>query len=88
MPHLSARLHRLIRPALIVAAFGCPSSSAADLPPVIRSAHSGPWSAADTWEGGKVPAAGARVQIRHRPRVVYDVQVRRGRSAPSTSPAR
>ena len=26
---------------------------------VLRSARSGPWSAAATWEGGKVPAAGA-----------------------------
>ncbi len=27
--------------------------------PVIRSAGSGPWSAPATWEGGKVPGAGA-----------------------------
>jgi hypothetical protein len=39
-----------------------------------RSARSGPWSAADTWEGGKVPAAAARVQIRSGHRVLYDVQ--------------
>jgi len=42
-------------------------------PAVIRSAGSGPWSAATTWEGGKVPAAGARVLIREGHRVVYDV---------------
>lgn len=40
---------------------------------VIRSAANGPWSAASTWEGGKVPAAGAKVLIRSPHRVVYDV---------------
>jgi hypothetical protein len=44
------------------------------LPPVIRSAGSGPWSAPATWEGGKVPGAGARVLIRPGHQVVYDVQ--------------
>src|SRR3954468_3533974 len=43
-------------------------------PPVIRSARSGPWSAADSWEGGRVPAAGARVLVRTRHTVVYDVR--------------
>ena len=33
-------------------------------PPLLRSAASGPWSAAATWEGGQLPQAGARVQIR------------------------
>src|SRR5438046_534173 len=28
--------------------------------PLIRSARSGPWSASATWEGGRVPGAGAR----------------------------
>ena len=32
-------------------------------PPIIRSAAGGPWSASATWEGGKVPGAGARVLI-------------------------
>jgi len=41
---------------------------------LLRSARSGPWSAAATWEGGKVPAAGARVQIRTGHRVEYDVR--------------
>jgi hypothetical protein len=40
--------------------------------PLIRSATSGPWTAAATWEGGKVPAAGARVQIREGHVVAYD----------------
>jgi hypothetical protein len=40
---------------------------------VIRTAKSGAWSAAATWEGGKVPSAGARVVIRTGHRVSYDV---------------
>src|SRR5205807_1533630 len=40
------------------------ADKAADSPKLIRSARSGPWSAPATWEGGKLPAAGARVQIR------------------------
>jgi hypothetical protein len=41
---------------------------------LIRSARSGPWSAAKTWEGGKVPGAAARVQVRQEHTVVYDVR--------------
>ena len=40
---------------------------------LIRSGQSGAWSAPATWEGGKVPAAGARVQVRAGHAVVYDV---------------
>src|SRR5262249_50726997 len=42
--------------------------------PLIRSAHSGAWSSPSTWQGGQVPAAGSRVQIRGGHRVLYDVQ--------------
>lgn len=42
--------------------------------PLIRSAQNGPWSAVATWEGGKVPGAGARVQVREGHAVVYDMQ--------------
>jgi hypothetical protein len=45
-----------------------------EAPPLIRSAKSGAWSAGDTWEGGKLPPAGARVQVRTGHRVVYDLQ--------------
>src|SRR5947209_3698964 len=45
-----------------------------DPPGVVRSAKSGPWSAAATWEGGTVPGAGARVLIRGGHTVVYDVK--------------
>jgi hypothetical protein len=40
----------------------------------VRSARSGPWSAPATWEGGRVPTAGARVLIRTGHQVVYDVR--------------
>src|SRR5262249_38300837 len=42
-------------------------------PVLIRSAQSGPWSSPDTWEGKKVPQAGARVQVRAGHTVTYDV---------------
>jgi hypothetical protein len=41
---------------------------------LIRSAKSGSWSAADTWQGGKVPGAGAKVQVRTGHTVVYDAK--------------
>src|SRR5262249_8833285 len=43
-------------------------------PPLVRTAASGPWSAPATWEGGKVPGAGARVQIRTGHTVTYDLK--------------
>jgi G8 domain len=43
-------------------------------PALVRSAQSGAWSDPATWEGNKVPAAGARLQVRAGHRVVYDVQ--------------
>src|SRR5262249_14393169 len=62
----------------------CVLDSAALSPPVaragedeapawIRSARSGPWSAPATWQGGKTPPAGARVQIRAGDVVTYDL---------------
>src|SRR5262245_39315869 len=45
-----------------------------ELPPIIKSAQNGPWSATATWVGGKVPGAGARVLIKENHRVVYDVK--------------
>src|SRR5438445_774843 len=39
---------------------------------VVRSAQSGPWSAATTWEGGKVPGALSRVHVRSGHTIVYD----------------
>ena len=51
----------------------CPSATVPTATRV-RSAKSGPWSGASTWEGGRVPAAGARVQVRPGHTVVYDVK--------------
>src|SRR5437773_431514 len=57
----------------------CASFAADDAPkvpaPLIRSAQSGPWSAPATWEGGKLPNKGERVQIRTGHRVVYDLSL-------------
>jgi hypothetical protein len=44
------------------------------VPGLIRSAQDGPWSAPATWEGGKVPTAGARVQVRPGHSVTYDLK--------------
>lgn len=49
------------------------TASGATEAPLIRSAQSGPWSAADTWVGRQVPPPGARVEIRAGHAVVYDV---------------
>jgi hypothetical protein len=43
-------------------------------PALVRSAHSGPWSAPATWETGKVPGPEARVQIQAGHTVVYDLR--------------
>jgi hypothetical protein len=62
----------------VLAASFCLSSPVCSAEPerlsvLVRSAKSGPWSAPGTWEGGKVPPAGARVQVRTGHRVVYDL---------------
>jgi hypothetical protein len=48
--------------------------SAAEGPAVIRSAKSGAWSVAATWEGGRVPGGGDRVLILGEHTVTYDVK--------------
>ena len=61
----------------ILAATICLSLSAivaaAAEPEVVRSAKSGAWSAAETWVGGAVPAAGSRVHVLAAHTVTYDV---------------
>jgi hypothetical protein len=47
--------------------------AAAEAPAWVRSAKSGRWSDAATWQGGKTPPAGARVQVRPGHTVVYDL---------------
>jgi len=58
----------------MVIALICPASEIMAQPPLlIRSAKSGSWSDPGTWEDGKVPSAGSRVQIREGHRVLYDI---------------
>src|SRR5262245_7260746 len=57
--------------SLVVMTSATPAADPSPRP--IRSAQSGAWSAAATWEGGQVPAANARVLIREGHRVVYDL---------------
>jgi hypothetical protein len=58
--------------AVILVSAG-PASAADDKPTVVRSVKSGPWSASSTWEGSKVPIAGAKVLIRPGHTIVYDI---------------
>ncbi|ODU00434.1 MAG: hypothetical protein ABS79_03360, partial [Planctomycetes bacterium SCN 63-9] len=55
--------------ALVVATIGAGAAE----PPLVKSSRSGSWSAATTWENGRVPAAGDRVLVREGHRVLYDV---------------
>jgi hypothetical protein len=66
--------------AVILLSLATPAAGADD-PPLIRSSRSGPWSAGATWDGGAVPGAGARVQVRGGHTVVYDL----GEGAPIRS---
>jgi hypothetical protein len=61
-----------VAPANCFAQASTPAKDAA--PALICSAMSGPWSTPGTWEGGKVPGDGARVQIRQGHTVTYDVK--------------
>src|SRR4051794_2857542 len=74
---LSGLLWIVIPGSARVSAFGGENLESAPRKPVaelIRSARSGAWSAAATWEGGKVPGADARVQVRQGHTIVYDIQ--------------
>jgi hypothetical protein len=48
--------------------------NAAEPANLIRSAKNGAWSAAETWDGGKVPGEGSRVQIKAGHAIVYDLK--------------
>jgi hypothetical protein len=50
------------------------SMADARLTSLVRSAKSGLWSNPATWDGGKVPGAEARVQVREGHTVTYDVK--------------
>jgi hypothetical protein len=64
-------LARAVRAILVLPVLLASISSAEE--GVIRSARSGAWSEGQTWDGGKVPAAGARVLILGGHSVTYDV---------------
>jgi len=70
---VSVATHALILLSLV----GSLAVRGADAPTadLIRSRQNGPWSAPATWEGGKVPGVGSRVQVREGHRVVYDVKL-------------
>src|SRR5262245_64558108 len=70
-PALEETLMRIV--LLLLASLLASKQLIAGEPPVIRTARSGAWSAADTWEGKTVPGAGSRVLIRAGHRVDYDV---------------
>ena len=68
---------RIAAALLLIAVIGiqCVTTSlAAQEAAVMRSAQSGPWSDPATWAGGKLPPAGAKVQIRQGHTVVYDIK--------------
>src|ERR1051326_7757572 len=60
----------LVTTILLLAA----SSATAQPDKLLRSAKSGAWSDSATWEGGNVPAANARVQVRPGHTVAYDAK--------------
>ena len=59
---------------LVLAGSVVAADGQAAVPELVRSARGGPWSAPQTWENGKVPGAGARVQVRAGHTVTYDVK--------------
>lgn len=61
-----------MKPALVFF-FLLGAFAAASEPLIVRTAQSGSWSDVGTWAGGKVPLAGASVQIRTGHAVVYDL---------------
>jgi hypothetical protein len=64
----------LTGPMLLGAAMLCGLVADAAAPPLVRSAGSGRWSETATWEGGRVPAPGSRIQVRTGHVVTFDVR--------------
>jgi hypothetical protein len=64
----------LLAGLLIAAPAARADNAAKSTAALIRSAKSGPWSQTSTWEGGKVPGTGDRVQVRTGHAVTYDVK--------------
>src|SRR5689334_17914839 len=48
--------------------------NADEKPALCRTTRSGAWSEAATWEGGKLPTAGSKVQVRTGHTIIYDVK--------------
>lgn len=67
------RYKALLGPLALLAGFCLAGGARGQEAALIRSARDGAWSSPATWEGGRVPGAGARVQIRPGHRVRYDV---------------
>ena len=53
---------------------GSAVASSREEPPLIRSASSGRWSEAATWQDGMIPRAGARVQVQTGHVVIFDIK--------------
>jgi len=64
----------LMSVVFLSAILGAGQASVGAEPPLIRSAGSGRWSDAATWQEGKVPGSGARVQIKAGHVVTYDIK--------------
>src|SRR5687768_12245583 len=65
-----------MKTVLLVLCVGCSAVAAGAAEPVVfqsRTARSGPWSDAQTWDGGRAPQAGDFVQVRSGHTVTYDV---------------
>jgi len=74
MPHRSILLLASIVTVCVAAGTGFADEQNPAEPPLVRSVRSGAWSDAATWEGGRVPFAGVRVQVRPGHTVTYDVK--------------
>ncbi|MFH5802782.1 G8 domain-containing protein [Alienimonas sp. DA493] len=59
----------------VAVAAEAPPAAAAEAP-LVRSRQSGPWSAVETWDAGRVPQTGDRVVVRAGHHVAYDVDSR------------
>jgi hypothetical protein len=71
MPSLPRLSVIVIAALLTLTVLALPAAAAGEN--LVRSTRSGPWSAPDTWEGGCVPVADDKVQVRTGHTVVYDV---------------
>ena len=67
-------MHVFVSVAFMSAILGAGLATASTEPPLVRSAASGRWSNAATWQGGKVPGNGSRVQVMTGHVVTYDIK--------------